>query len=86
MFDKYLLETLKILGGKKDLDQSIKFIKPKLVIKHKKAGVKYTVKKIAFDEESKSPIVICYRYYGPGSKKKIYIKIEKNNFSKYEPV
>ena len=86
MFNKFLLETLRILGGKSEIDKSIKFIKPKLVIKHKKAGVKYTVKKIVFDEENKSPVVICYRYYGPGSNKKIYIKIKKNHFSKYEPV
>jgi len=81
-----LIETLKILGGKKDLNHSIKFIKPRLLIKHKKAGVKYTVKKIIFDEETKAPIVICYRYYGPNSKKKVYIKINKKQFSKYEPV
>lgn len=81
-----LIETLKILGGEKDLNNSIKFIKPRLLIKHKKAGVKYTVKKIIFDEESKSPVVICYRYYGPNSKKKVYIKINKKHFSKYEPV
>ena len=86
MFNESLLETLRVLGGKKDLDKSIKFIKPKLVIKHIKAGVKYTVKRIVFDKEDKSPVVICYRYYGPGSKKKIYIKIKKNHFSKYEPV
>ena len=81
-----LIETLKILGGEKDLNKSIKFIKPRLLIKHKDAGIKYTVKKIVFDEESKSPVVICYRYYGPNSKKKIYIKIKKKQFSKYEPV
>lgn len=81
-----LIETLKILGGEKDLNKSIKFIKPRLLIKHKDAGIKYTVKKIVFDEESKSPVVICYRYYGPNSNKKIYIKIKKKQFSKYEPV
>lgn len=83
---KALLETLKILGGKKDLNQSIKFIKPKLLIKHKKAGVKYTVKKIIFDEETRNPVVICYRYFGPNSDKKTYIKIDKKQFSQYEPV
>tara|TARA_R110002074_G_scaffold116052_2_gene247194 strand:- start:425 stop:682 length:258 start_codon:yes stop_codon:yes gene_type:complete len=81
-----LLETLKILGGKEEIDKSIKFIKPNLVIKHSDAGIKYTVKKIVFDEETKSPSVICYRYYGPNGKKKILIKIDKENFSKYEPV
>ena len=81
-----LLETLRVLGGKKELNKSISFIKPSLVIKHKGAGVKYTVAKIVFDEEKKSPVVICYRYYGPNGDKKVYIKINQKNFSKYEPV
>lgn len=81
-----LVETLKILGGKKGPDKSVAFIKPKLIIKHKGAGVKYTVSKVKLDKESGKPCVICYRYYSPNSKRKVYIKINEKDFSKFEPV
>ena len=81
-----LFESLKLLGGKKDVDDSIDFLKPDLLIKHKKAGVKYTVKKVKLDKNTKKPIVICYRYVGPNSKRKIYIKITEEEFNQYKPV
>ena len=86
---EYLLfETLKLLGGKKDTDNSINFIKPKLLIRHKDAGIKYTVSRIKIDDVTKKPKVICYRYMKPNknNKKKIYISIEEQDFNKYEPV
>ena len=82
---KTLIESLIDLGGKKFEDE-IKFIKPNLLIKHKKAGVKYTVSKVVFDDAN-NPYVLCYRYYDPQKKnKKIYIKIIKSNFNQYEAV
>tara|TARA_B100000674_G_C37830904_1_gene910474 strand:+ start:138 stop:404 length:267 start_codon:yes stop_codon:yes gene_type:complete len=83
---KMLIETLVLLGGKKDIDDSVSFIKPKLVIKHKKAGIKYTVRKVKFNKKTKKPHVICYRYISPNSKRKIYIKIKEKDFNKFKPV
>lgn len=81
-----LIENLISLGGKKTND-SISFIKPSLTIKHKEAGVKYTVQKVVFDEKN-NPVVICYRYYSPTKKyqKKVFISIDKSEFKNYEPV
>ena len=80
-----LIEALIKMGGKKFKDE-VKFIKPNLLIKHKKAGVKYTVAKVVL-EDPDHPYVVCYRYYDPRKKnKKIYIKISKSNFSDYEAV
>lgn len=81
-----VIETLKLLGGKKESEDSIAFIKPNLIIKHKDAGVKYTVKRVNFHHKTKKPYVICYRYYGPNSKKKAYIKIDEKDFNKFKPV
>lgn len=80
-----LIEALIDLCGKKFEDE-IRFLKPNLLIKHKKAGVKYTIAKVVLDDTN-SPYVLCYRYYDPQKKKKkIYIKINKKNFNKYEAV
>ena len=68
-----LFESLKLLGGSKDEEDSIEFLKPNLVIKHKKAGVKYTISKVKICKDTNSPQVICYRYVSPNSKRKIYI-------------
>ena len=81
-----LIETLVLLGGKKSADDSVSFIKPNLVIKHKKAGIKYTVKRVKIDKETQKPSVICYRYYSPNSKKKVFIKIDEEDFNKFKPV
>ena len=81
-----IIETLVLLGGKKDTDDSVSFIKPSLLIKHKKAGIKYTVKRVKFNKKTKKPYVICYRYYSPNSKRKIYIKIDEKDFNKFKPV
>lgn len=81
-----LFESLKLLGGKKDIDDSVSFLKPSLLIKHKKAGVKYTVRRVKFDKNTKKPIVVCYRYISPNSKRKVYISISEQEFNKYEPV
>ena len=83
---KILIETLVLLGGKKDIDDSVSFIKPELLIKHKKAGIKYTVKKVKFNKETNKPYVICYRYISPNSKRKVYIKIDEKDFNKFKPV
>ena len=82
----YLLESLIKLGGKKKHD-GIHFVKPNLIIKHKKAGIKYTVAKIIFDEKN-NPVVLCYRYYKPSKKfqKKVFVTINKEDFNQYEPV
>ncbi len=84
-----IFESLIKMGGKK-IGHSIKFIKPSLAIKDKDLGVKYTVSNVGFDDK-KSPYVICYRYYiGKKRKnkknKKLFIKILKKDFKKYEPV
>lgn len=81
-----LFESLKLLGGKKDIDDSISFLKPSLLIKHKKAGVKYTISKVKIDKDTEKPVVICYRYVSPNSKRKIYIKITEKEFNQYKPV
>jgi len=81
-----LFESLKLLGGKKDIDDSIDFLKPDLLIKHKKAGVKYTIRKVKIDKNTKKPFVICYRYISPNSKRKIYIRITEEEFNQYKPV
>ena len=86
MNSKIIIETLVLLGGKKEADDSVSFIKPNLLIKHKKAGIKYTVKKVKFDKETNKPYVVCYRYYSPNSKRKIYIKIDEKDFNKFKPV
>jgi hypothetical protein len=83
---EYLTESLIKLGGKR-INDGVHFLKPNLLIKHKKAGIKYTVLKIIFDD-MQNPAVICYRYYKPDKKiqKKVFIKINKKDFNKYEPV
>ena len=85
--ESLLFETLKLLGGKKSKN-SFNFLKPNLLIKHKEAGVKYTISRIKFSKETKKPSVICYRYSNPNSKikKKVFIKIDEDDFNKYEPV
>ena len=69
-----LLETLAALGGKKGKD-CVDYIDTQLLIKQKETGVKYTVSQIAKDQNSSQPVVVAYRYYGPNSNKKYYIKI-----------
>jgi len=83
---KHLEENLIKMGGKKIKD-AISFIKPSLLIKHKKAGVKYTIQKVFFDKQN-GPAVLCYRYYTPTKKfqKKVFIILDKNEFKNYEPV
>lgn len=83
---QYMVESLIKLGGRKE-DKGIHFLKPNLLIKHKKAGIKYTVVKIILDDED-SPHVICYRYYKPDKKiqKRVFVKIKKEDFDQYEPV
>ena len=83
---KILIETLVLLGGQKDADDSVSFIKPNLLIKHKKAGIKYTVKNVKFDKETNKPFVVCYRYVGPNSKRKMFIRIDEKDFNKFKPV
>jgi hypothetical protein len=79
-----IFETLSCLGGKKIKD-SIVFLEPNLLIKHKETGIKYTVLTIKKLKKKKQPIVICYRYYKPKSNKKVYIKITPEDFDKFIP-
>ena len=78
-----LEESLIALGGKKS-DDGVRFISPELVIKHKKTGIKYTVFDVTINDTD--PHVYVYRYYGPESNKKVYVKIHNKNFKDYEPV
>ena len=84
-----IFESLIKMGGKK-IGDSIKFIKPSLAIKNKELGVKYTVSNVGFDDND-NPYVMCYRYYVRKNRKKkknkkLFIKIQKKDFKKYEPV
>jgi len=81
---KLLFETLSCLGAKRKKD-SFEFLKPDLLIRHKDAGIKYTVAKVGISKEDKKPTVIAYRYFGP-TDKKYYITIKTIDFNKYEPV
>ena len=78
-----LFETLSLLGGKKKKN-SVNFLKPRLHIKHKDVGIKYTIQKVGM--YNGEICVYAYRYIKPKSNKKMYIKIFKNDFDKYEPV
>ena len=80
-----LYETLKCLGGKKSKD-SVEFLSPNLLIRHKESGVKYTIVKVGLLKKNKKPIVKAYRYYGPNSDKKYFITILTKSFNQYEPV
>jgi len=80
----YLENLLVDLGGKKK-DDAIEFISDQLLIRHKDSRIEYTVVKVTTDEEGDSN-VICYRYYGPKNKKKMYIKIPPKEYKDYERV
>ena len=89
MTRKLLLESLFALGGKMQKD-AIDFLSDDLLIRDKKSRVEYTVKKVVKDENGK-PMVVCYRYYMPGSDadeeaKRVFIKIPSKDFKNYEPV
>jgi|7_EtaG_2_1085326.scaffolds.fasta_scaffold23163_5 hypothetical protein len=77
---KILRKILESRGGinKKN---SIEFLRPDVVIKHK-TGVKYTVASVDLPEDGK-PSVLVYRYYGSSSDKKMFLRI-KDNFKDYE--
>jgi hypothetical protein len=80
--ENYVIETLLSLGASK-VDDSIKFIKPELQIRHK-TGVKYTVDEVDMSDPS-SPIVNAYRYDETGSGV-VPIQITKKEFKDYDPV
>ncbi len=80
-----LIESLLALGGKKNLDKSIGMLSTGLMIRDKKTQHEYTVEKVVFDE-SDNPQVVCYRYYGPGGEKKVYVSLTDKDFDKYEAV
>ena len=88
MTRKTLIESLLALGGRKTKD-AIDFLSDDLLIRDKKSRVEYTVKKIV-KVENGNPLVVCYRYYMPGGddaeSKKVFIKIPREDFKKYEPV
>ena len=82
---KDLIENLVAMGGKKG-KHGIQYIANQLVIRHKKSGVEYTVKKVSL-EGPDGPCVICYRYYSPKEGgKKVFVKILPQEFKEYEPV
>ena len=45
-----LFETLACLGGKRKKD-AVEFLSPELLIRHKDAGIKYTVKKVGISKK-----------------------------------
>ena len=81
-----MFENLKS-GVKKEKGKIINYLAPHLYIKHKKTGLKYTIKKLIIKDGK--PCIIAYRYYSKPNanpNKKIYINIKEKNFSKYEAV
>ena len=85
MSRRIYIESLLALGGKKNKD-SVEYLADQLLIRDKKSKVEYTVKKVVIDDNGK-PVVICYRYYGPEKgNKKVYIKLNHQDFGKYERV
>ena len=83
--NKIYIESLLALGGKKDKNQ-IKYVADNLLIRDKKSKVEYTVKKVIIGDDGK-PYVVWYRYYGPEqNNKKVFLKINPEDFNKYEPV
>lgn len=78
-------ENLKKSGIKKKDGKIISFLAPSLMIKHKDTKIEYTIKKVIMKDNK--PIIVCYRYYSEGDpNKKVYVKIEEEEFNKYEPV
>ena len=72
-------------GFKKKKGKLISLLSSSLVIKHKKSGLEYTVKKVVINEEE--PKIIAFRYYSkPDTKKKVFLIIPKREFKEYELV
>lgn len=72
-------------GIRKNKDKLISILSDSMLIRHKETKIEYTIQKILFKEGK--PIIFAYRYYSkPNKQKRVYIKIEMNEFNKYEPV
>lgn len=72
-------------GMRKKKDKLISMLSDSMLIRHKETKLEYTINKILFKEGK--PIIFAYRYYSkPNNQKRVYIKIEMNEFNKYEPV
>ena len=84
-----MLLGVKIVGAKLPInelktDDVKKFVKPKLQLKHKKSGVKYTVDSIDMSN-AEDPVMHIYRYDNDGSKI-INLEITKKEFKDYGEV
>lgn len=77
-----VIESLLALGGKQGKENSIDLLQTGLLIKCKETGHKYTVKRVDFEDGK--PFVVCYRHYGPKETDVVHIKLQEEDFSKYE--
>ena len=82
-FLKQIVNILTELGGKSKNGKTINFVKPKLSIKNKKTGVKYTVIKVDL-EDKENPTAEIFRY-DPSGKGKMFLTLNKDDFDDYEP-
>ena len=72
-------------GIRKKKDKLISMLSNSMLIRHKETKIEYTIHKILFKEGK--PIILAYRYYSkPDKQKRVYVRIEMNEFNKYEPV
>ena len=77
-----VIESLLSIGGKLGKEKSIDLLQAGLLIKCKETGHKYTVKRVDFEDGK--PFVVCYRHYGPKETDVVHIKLQEEDFSKYE--
>lgn len=71
-------------GLRKKKGKLISMLGDSLLIRHKKTKIEYTIEKILF--KNNKPVIFAYRYYnGPGNKK-VYLRIEMEDFNNYEQV
>jgi hypothetical protein len=72
-------------GVRKKKSKLISMLSDSLLIRHKKTKIEYTISKILFKDGK--PIIYAYRYYSNAKgNKRVHIKIEMNEFNKYETV
>ena len=72
-------------GIRKQDNKVISMLSDSLLIRHKKTRIEYTISKVLFKEGK--PSIIAYRYYSKkGKQKRVYIKLDAEEFNKYESV